>query len=137
MSFGDLIINSDGNLILAGSSSSFSNSGDAYILNTADFKSITSVGDDDSIVDNFILYQNYPNPFNPSTTINYQIQQEGFVIIKVYSIIGNEILTLVNENKNGGRHSVEFVAGNLASGIYIYTVRANGNLQSKKMMLLK
>ncbi|MFC2135965.1 T9SS type A sorting domain-containing protein [Bacteroidota bacterium] len=134
---GDLIINSDGNLILAGASGSFSFSSDAYILNTSDFRTATSVEDSESIITDYILYQNYPNPFNPSTTINYQIPQEGFVTIKVYNIIGNEITTLVNENKNAGRHSLEFDARNLASGVYIYTIRSSGYLQSKKMILLK
>lgn len=85
----------------------------------------------------FILDQNYPNPFNPSTTINYQIPNNGLVILKVYDILGNEIKTLVNENKPAGRYSVSFNAGYLSSGVYIYKLNAVGFVSSKIMMLIK
>jgi hypothetical protein len=87
------------------------------------------------------LSQNYPNPFNPTTTINYQIPRSEFVTLKVYDILGKEIATLVNEQKIQGRYSVKFnassAAGGLASGVYIYQIRANDYVSSKKMLLLK
>ena len=80
---------------------------------------------------------NYPNPFNPTTTINYQLPQDGFVTIKVYDVLGKEAATLVNENKSAGYHRVNFDASRLTSGVYIYTINAGRYTQSKKMLLTK
>jgi hypothetical protein len=90
----------------------------------------------------FALEQNYPNPFNPSTTINYSIPEAGNVELKVYDILGNEVATLVNEEKQPGTYEVEFNSHsgevrNLTSGVYIYSLRAGSFAQTKKMMLLK
>jgi hypothetical protein len=85
----------------------------------------------------YAVAQNFPNPFNPATTINYQIPQTGFVTLKIYDILGKEITTLVNEQKNQGRYSVNFDASKLASGVYIYQLRVNDYVSSKKMLLLK
>jgi Secretion system C-terminal sorting domain len=83
------------------------------------------------------LSQNFPNPFNPSTTINYQLPQTGHVTLKIYDILGKEIATVINEQKNPGKYAVHFDASRLASGVYIYQIRVNDYLSSKKMMLLK
>ncbi len=88
-------------------------------------------------VDSYELSQNYPNPFNPSTTIKFQLPQDGFVTLKIYDILGNEITTLINEEKAQGRYEVNFNASNLASGIYIYKIQAGSFVSSKKMILLK
>jgi photosystem II stability/assembly factor-like uncharacterized protein len=92
-----------------------------------------------SPVEDFILYQNYPNPFNPSTTINYLIPEISFVTLKVYDVLGNEVVTLVNEEKTAGEYNVEFRIDNLelSSGIYFYQLKAGSFIQSKKMILLK
>ena len=88
-------------------------------------------------VDSYDLAQNYPNPFNPSTTIKYQIPNAGNVTLKVYDILGREVTTLVDEFKNEGRYEVNFNAGKLASGVYIYTIKSNDFTASKKLMLVK
>jgi hypothetical protein len=80
---------------------------------------------------------NYPNPFNPTTTINYQLPEYGFVTIKVYDMLGKEVTTLVNENKSAGYHRVNFDASKLTSGVYVYIINANNFVQSKKMLLMK
>ena len=85
----------------------------------------------------FVLEQNYPNPFNPVTTIEYSIPQAGVVTIKIYDILGREVTTLVNEEKQRGNHIVKFNASNLASGIYFYKLQAGNFVESKKMILLK
>jgi 5'-nucleotidase len=85
----------------------------------------------------FALEQNYPNPFNPTTTIRYSIPEDGNVELKLYDILGNEVATLVNEVKSPGNYAAEFDASTFASGVYIYTIRANNFVQTKKMMLLK
>jgi hypothetical protein len=80
---------------------------------------------------------NFPNPFNPTTTINYQLPQDGFVTIKIYDMLGKEVAMLVNENKSAGYHRIDFNASKLTSGVYVYTITANNYVQSKKMLLMK
>jgi len=83
------------------------------------------------------LSQNYPNPFNPSTNIEYSIPSESFVELKVYDILGNEVAVLVNEQQQAGVYRADFIADNLPSGIYFYTLQAGSFVKSKKMILLK
>ena len=95
----------------------------------------------------FNLYQNYPNPFNSNTKIRFSVSDFGFTVLKVYDILGNEVATLVNEEKPAGSYEVEFSAiggfdfsGNaytLPSGIYFYQLRSNSFIGTKKMVLLK
>jgi len=92
-------------------------------------------------INNFELYQNYPNPFNPSTTISYQLPVDGRVKIVVFDLLGNEIYTLVDENKTAGRHETKFDGSMLSSGMYLYKIEIWNNqlLYSmiNKMTLLK
>ena len=83
------------------------------------------------------LSQNYPNPFNPATTIEYTIPEGGFVSLKVYDILGREVITLVNGKQEAGRHSVIFNGTGLTSGIYFYILKTENKLLTKKMSLLK
>ncbi len=83
------------------------------------------------------LAQNFPNPFNPSTTIRYQLPQDGIVTLKIYDILGSEVATLVNEEKAAGKYEVNFNASSLASGVYIYKIQAGSFTASKKILLLK
>ncbi len=92
----------------------------------------------------YILYQNYPNPFNPITNIEYRIPNKEFVTLMVYDVLGNEVATLVNEEKPAGRYEVIFDGSNLpagkaglSSGVYIYRITAGDYSASKKLMLLK
>ncbi|HSW55496.1 MAG TPA: T9SS type A sorting domain-containing protein [Ignavibacteriaceae bacterium] len=85
----------------------------------------------------FSLEQNYPNPFNPLTVISYQLPVGGNAIIKVYDILGNEVATLVNEQKPAGSYNITFDASTLPSGIYMYQLQAGSFSQSKKMILIK
>lgn len=89
------------------------------------------------VLTEFALFQNYPNPFNPSTTIKYQIPELNFVTLKVYDVLGNEIITLVNEKKPIGNYEIEFNAPELPSGIYFYSLQAGNYVDTKKMILLK
>ena len=83
------------------------------------------------------LAQNYPNPFNPLTKIMYQIPEANLVTIKVYDVLGNEIETLVNEEKIAGNYEVIFDGSALTSGIYYYRIITGNFSQTKKMVLLK
>jgi len=85
----------------------------------------------------FVLYQNYPNPFNPTTKIRYQLPRESKVILKIYDILGAEVITLLNARKEPGVYEVDFNAANLPSGIYFYKLTAGSFTDSKKMILLK
>jgi len=85
----------------------------------------------------FSLEQNYPNPFNPTTKIKYQIANAGFVNMRVYDVLGNEIATLVNEEKAAGNYAVEFDGSTLTSGIYFYKLQAGIFIETKKMLMLK
>ncbi|MCZ7609241.1 MAG: T9SS type A sorting domain-containing protein [Ignavibacterium sp.] len=90
----------------------------------------------------FALYQNYPNPFNPSTTIRYTIPLDAGsetqeVSLKVYDVLGNEIATLVNDEKESGNYTVEFNASYLSSGVYFYQLKAGDFVQTRKMLLAK
>ncbi len=87
----------------------------------------------------FSMDQNYPNPFNPSTSIQYSLASPGLVTLKIYDILGNEIATLVNEEKGPGIYRVEFNTTNyqLASGIYLYRIQAGSYVETKKMVLMK
>ncbi|MDR3610075.1 MAG: T9SS type A sorting domain-containing protein [Ignavibacteriaceae bacterium] len=88
-------------------------------------------------VSGYRLNQNYPNPFNPSTTINYQISNQGFVTLKVYDILGNEIQTLVSEVKSEGTYDVTFNSANMPSGVYFYKLQSGSFIETKKMILLR
>ena len=89
--------------------------------------------------------QNYPNPFNPSTKIKYTIPNVEthrdaslqMVTLKVYDILGNEVATLVNEEKPAGSYEAEFRAAGLASGVYFYKLSAGEYTDSKKMVIIK
>jgi hypothetical protein len=83
------------------------------------------------------LEQNYPNPFNPVTTITYQIKEKGFTTLKIYDLLGKLVTTLVNEEKENGKYSVEFNASKLSSGVYIYEMRSGNFLATKKFIMLK
>lgn len=85
----------------------------------------------------FILSQSYPNPSNPKSKIDYQVPSNGLVTIKVYDLIGREVVTLVNEYKQAGYYSTEFDGSNLASGVYIYRLKTSSFSDSKKIVLLK
>ena len=85
----------------------------------------------------FALEQNYPNPFNPSTTINYSIPEAGNVELTIYDLLGNEVATLVSEEKAPGNYEVTFNAAEYGSGVYIYSLKVGGFAQTKKMILVK
>jgi hypothetical protein len=95
------------------------------------------VEDEETLPTEFALEQNYPNPFNPSTTFRYSIPQTSKVVIKVYDILGNEIATLMDEEKSVGTYELTWNASNLSSGIYFYQLIAGEFRSTKKMILIK
>ena len=92
---------------------------------------------DEFAANKFELMQNYPNPFNPNTNIEFRISDRVFVSLKVYNILGDEIATLVNEEKSAGVYEVVFDATGLSSGMYLYKLHAGSFFETKKMILMK
>ncbi|MEX2189277.1 MAG: T9SS type A sorting domain-containing protein, partial [Bacteroidota bacterium] len=85
----------------------------------------------------FVLEQNYPNPFNPATTIRFAIPAASNVELRVYDMLGREVVTLMNEFKNAGSYQVNFDAGQIATGIYFYRLSTGTFTQIRKMLLIK
>jgi hypothetical protein len=104
-----------------------------------------NVENEDQIPTEYSLSQNYPNPFNPSTSIKYAVGNKQFVQLKVYDVLGNEVATLVNEEKPAGSYEVNFNASRLSSGVYFYRLHTGdpsassgqGFVETKKMILIK
>ena len=93
----------------------------------------------DGFKKSFSLGQNYPNPFNPTTNFGFRLPDFGFVSLKVYDVLGNEIATLINEDKQPGEYKIKFNTGayNLTSGVYIYQLKSGKLFSTKKFILLK
>jgi len=98
---------------------------------------VDEVSDQKQIPKGFALEQNYPNPFNPSTTIRYTVPQQGQVKLNVYNSLGQQVKTLVSEEKGKGSYEVVFNASNLPSGTYFYRLQTGTTVETKKMLLLK
>jgi subtilisin family serine protease len=107
------------------------------IDNDGKFEYSKSIEVDMNGVNKFELSQNYPNPFNPTTTIRFNLPEAGNVKLTLFNILGQEIKTLVNEVKEAGTHTINFNAGELNSGMYIYKIEAGSFVQTRKMTLVK
>lgn len=98
---------------------------------------ISGVDDEQSTSVSFSLAQNYPNPFNPVTNISFSLPRESNVNLKVYDLLGNEIITLLDEHKSSGTHHVQFNGGSLSSGVYFYKIETGEFTSTKKLILMK
>jgi hypothetical protein len=115
----------------------FTNGGiDTVILTGVSKGGVVAVNDNEIKFDYFIS-QNYPNPFNPATTISFSLPEESNVELKVFDILGNQVAELLNERKTSGSYQVQFNGKELASGIYIYSLKAGSYYKTLKMTLLK
>ncbi|MCW9097402.1 MAG: T9SS type A sorting domain-containing protein [Ignavibacteriaceae bacterium] len=113
-----------------------------YYRHLATWLEPVSVEEEQITLNSYYLYNNFPNPFNPSTKIKFRIPVQDWndntkISLKVYDVLGNEIVTLVNEQKPAGEYEVEFEGNGLSSGIYFYTLKAGNFSETKKMILLK
>lgn len=91
----------------------------------------------DFLLRNFFLHQNYPNPFNPATEIRYQMSEASHVTLMVYDVLGREVATLVNGEREAGTHRVRWEAAGLPSGVYLCRLKASGFVETKKMALVR
>jgi hypothetical protein len=98
---------------------------------------VVGVEDENDIVKSYNLFQNYPNPFNPLTQISYSLEKSGFVSLKIYDLLGREVVTLVNTEQSAGTYTVQFDASRLASGIYFYKIESGSFVKTNKMVLMK
>jgi hypothetical protein len=114
----------------------FGNGGIMYNINV-DTAEPVGVMNNQNIADKFVLLQNYPNPFNPSTQIDYELANDGFVSLTIFDVTGREITKLVSKIQRKGKHTAIFDADNLSSGMYFYRLDVNGFTETKKMTLLK
>jgi len=125
-------------------------SGDVYVAGTSGMSNwsvwsivkyaqagFVSVGVLPGLPTHFTLAQNYPNPFNPTTTISFDIPYRTRAILVVYNLLGQHIATLVDEEREAGRYRVEWNAGSIASGVYLYRLEAGSFVQTMKLVLLK
>lgn len=106
--------------------------------------SVTNIDEPNSLPVDFRLYQNYPNPFNPETVISFSLDKNSFITLKVYDVLGNEVTTLINGNKEAGFHKINFSTSNLSSsggsissGVYFYRLQSANQISAKKMVLLR
>ena len=93
--------------------------------------------DEELLLLKYFLSDNYPNPFNPNTSISYSIPENAFVTLKIYDVLGNEVVELINERKEQGNYQIDFNASELSSGIYYYTLTTGNFTSTKKMILVK
>ncbi len=129
-------VDAAGNLYVAGTSQRGDFSNAATILKYAQIT--VSVGEGESTLPgSYSLSQNYPNPFNPSTTIRFALPKNGHVELKVYNTLGQEVATLVNEEKTAGTYSAQWNAGSVASGVYFYRLRSGEYTETRKLLLLR
>ncbi len=114
-------------------------SSNSYVLNTrkASLEIPTGIGNENETTFNYTLEQNYPNPFNPVTNIKFSIPKNGQTAMKIYDILGNEVMTYFNQFLEAGNYNIHFDASNLSSGIYYYKLISKDFSQTKKMMLIK
>jgi hypothetical protein len=106
---------------------------DAYTFNAV----FLSVGGEDGLPSVYALSQNFPNPFNPVTTIHIELPKASNVVLKVYDLIGQEMMTILNEKREAGRYDIQVDAAGLSSGIYFYRLQANDFIQTKKFIMVK
>lgn len=118
---------------------------DVAEISKIDFSNIVTSQDAQKvaqIIKSFKVMQNYPNPFNPSTTIQYEIPRAGKVEVQIFDINGRLVRTIENQNKSAGAYHVEWngqneSGGKVASGLYLYSVKFENSIFSKKMILIK
>lgn len=140
---GNIISNSNNNIVstvgeaFIGKSSNTVNQNQMGFWYVYQQSTITDVENEETIPTVFKLEQNYPNPFNPSTKIKFAVPEKSNVLIKVYDILGSEVVTLVNQEMDAGWYENNFNAAGLSSGVYLFRMEAGNFISTKKMIYLR
>jgi hypothetical protein len=108
-----------------------------FLILTGDQTTGIEMDQSSALIDEFTLEQNYPNPFNPSTTIKFALKNNARVILNVYNVLGQKLITLLDKEMTAGNHRFNFEAGNLPAGIYFYELKVNDRRKIRKMSLMK
>ena len=111
--------------------------GSPFILEVNGYVTGPTSVNDVSLPSVFSLSQNFPNPFNPATNFEFRITESGFVTLKVYNLLGDEVATIVNKRLKAGNYRYKWKPVNLASGVYLYQLREGNFKETKKLILLK
>jgi probable HAF family extracellular repeat protein len=127
-------ISADGKYIVGYGLNGASGNQEGYLLAIG---GTTSVNEYPNIPDNFALHQNYPNPFNPATSFRFAIPKSSFVLLKLFNVLGEEVTTLVNGERDPGTYTIEWDGSAHPSGMYFYRLQAGSFNESKKFMLLR
>jgi len=108
-----------------------------FLADTLFRGTIVDVKYQEQLPTSYSLWQNYPNPFNPSTTIHFELPKESHVILKVYNMLGQEVLKVLDDEKIAGRYDVRVDASTLSSGVYFYRLHTNNFSKTMKFLLIK
>lgn len=113
-----------------------------FVIFSGDTSFKTGVATSPNAPTDFQLQQSYPNPFNPRTTIEYSLLKRGIVSLKIFDVLGKEVISLINEMQERGVHHVQWDGRNsegqsMASGIYYYQLQMNGTAETRKLVYLK
>ena len=128
----------DGGYIICGYSEKINtNNADIWLIKIAPDLSNVNFNDHNYSLKKFTLNQNYPNPFNPSTTIEFDLPMSSEVTLKIFNILGEEVVTLVSDRLSAGTYSSNWDASNLASGVYLYRLQAGDYVETRKMVLMR
>ena len=134
----DILPMDDGGFIMVGTTGSYSKANDIYLIRFSDKGKLIPVEkSDDNIPHDFYLSQNYPNPFNNTTCIQYYLPVRSHVSIHIYTLLGQQVATLIDEDQQPGSHQVIWDAGTMASGLYLYELTTDHYSFSRRMLLLK
>jgi hypothetical protein len=118
----------------------YAKGGDTYLFDNVVLTKLSgpgNIGPSGGVPPDYFLDQNFPNPFNPSTVIRYMVPDPAFVTLRVYDVLGREVVTLVEEEQPVGRYEIEFVSDGLPSGVYLYVLKAGAFSYVRKMLLVR
>ncbi len=108
-----------------------------FLADTSFRSVLVAVKPDEALPDRYSLAQNYPNPFNPATTVHFEIPKQSHVLLRVYNLLGQDVMTVMDEEKVAGGYDVRINGSSLSSGVYFYRLEAGDFAQTRKLVIVK